>query len=482
VSVIFLSILVGSIPITDLEIQFTMKHLFPEFRCACFLLDLKKCIFILLFLIFLIFIPATGQSQEPEIEYLQIKKGWNWISFPRLEREDNDSVLAKPLLEKIIPLPSYLKMVNRPLQDPNPMTFELVYNIPIWSGNLTSIKSTFGYKLETNNPDNSILPLRGSILNPETEIKIYDGHENWVGYFLPETQSPFEAIPEYLLPHLRTISGQYWTCLNYAFITPPPKASANSIGEWRCLCNQGKVELEYNDMIILILGNTTEQVFSWNRIGGSGTIIKKEAPEYFQYSEQPNYEAIIIDLDSIDMPDEIGAFAGDSCIGATKVMPGDTSAMICAYTQGFEGEEISFELIYSTKGSRPVIDNYLVFNNQTRINQNGKIKIGEKQPFYLVSFSKNTEQTPLINLPSLHCLPNPSSAKVTITYLLPYESKVKICITNILGKEMMCLDQQNQAAGEYQVEINTTWLPSGYYLVSMSSKNQTCTNKMLIIH
>lgn len=373
-------------------------------------------------------------------------------------------------------------MINRPLQDPDPLTYEINYNDPIWSGSLTTVKSTFGYKLETNNPENSWLSMSGSLLDPVTQIKIYDAHENWVGYFLPETQSPFDAIPEDVLPHLRIISGQYWTCLNYAFITPPPKTSVNSIGEWRCLCNQGKVELEYNDMIILVLGNTTEQVFSWNRMGSRGSTIKKDAPEYFQFSEQPDYEAIIIDLDSIDLPDEIGAFAGDSCIGATKVLPGDTSAMICAYTQGLEGEEISFELIYSTKASMPVIDNYLVFNNQTRTNENGKIIIGEKQPFYLVSFSKNTDHTPLSNLPSIHCLPNPSSDEVTIRYFLPYESSLKICVTNILGKEMMCLDQQYQTAGEYQVKINTSWFPSGYYLVSLSARHQSISNKMLIIH
>jgi len=261
----------------------------------------------------------TSITDTVDTYNLKINPGWNWISFPRLDRQNGDP-LAQPLMQSIDPFPTYLKMENRPLQDANPPTYDITYDLQIgWSGELTTVKSTFGYKLETTYEDISYLPMTGTVLDPETEITIFDGHENWVGYFLPETQSPFDAIPEEVLPHLKSIRAQYWSCLNYAFIAPPPKSTTSSIGEWRCLCNQGRIEIEYNDMVILTLGNTIEQKFAWERAGGGGALINKDAPEYFQFSEQPDYEAIFIDLDSIDLPDEIGAFAGDSCIGATKV-------------------------------------------------------------------------------------------------------------------------------------------------------------------
>ncbi len=407
---------------------------------------------------------------------------WNWISFPRLEREGDDPVPAQPILEGINPFPDSLTMLNRALQNTEPPTKFILYKYPNWSGDLLNVQSTYGYKLIAYNEDISYLPMTGSILDPETEITIYDGHENWVGYFLPETQSPFDAIPEEVLSHLKYIRAQYWSCLNYSFIAPPPKSTESSIGNWRCECNQGRIEMQYNDMVILMLGNTEEQTFSWNRAGSGGANNNKVAAEYFVYKEKEDYEALFIDLDSIDLPDEIGAFAGDSCIGATKVLPGDTSAMICAYTQGFEGEEISFELIYPTKATRPMVDDYLVFNDQTRINENRKIRIGEKKQFYLVSFSKKFDNTGLMNATWIHCLPNPARDEATIVYFVPDETSVRISLANILGKEIRNWDQEQQTAGEYNLKFKTSTIPAGYYLVSLTAGNQTCAEKLLIIH
>ena len=362
-------------------------------------------------------------------------KTWNWLSFPRLEREGNNSVPSQPLMERIDPFPSYLKMETRELKAEDPSIIDITYDVDEgWSGELEDVRSTFGYKLYTNNGDISYLPMTGSILDPETQIKIYPGHENWVGYFLPETQSPFEAIPAELLPHLKYIKAQYWSCLNTDFISPHYKSITTSTGSWRCECNQGRIEMQYNDMVIMTLGDRDSLIFAWNRAGGGGAFNNKNAPENFLFKEKEDYEALFIDLDSIDLPDEIGAFAGDSCIGATKVLPDDTSAMICAYTKGFEGEEISFELIYSTKATRPVVDDYLVFNDQTRIKEHGKIKIGEKKQYYLVSFNKNKDHTDLINSSWIHCVPNPAINEATIIYFIPGEAKVKITLTNIWAK------------------------------------------------
>lgn len=434
-----------------------------------------------------IHIPAGYHSSIYSVNYPSERNvlqphTWNWISFPRLDQE-NSPVPARPLMESIDPFPTYLKMLNRPLQESEPPTYDITYDEEYgWSGELGTIQSTFGYKLETDNVGISYLPLTGSVLDPETEITIFDEHENWVGYFLPETQHPFDAIPASVLQNLYLIRAQYWSCINSAFIAPPYKSTASSTSQWRCACNQLRMEIAYDDMVIMVLGTKDPETFVWNRAGGGGTLINKEAPEYFQFSEQADYEAIFIDLDSIDLPEEIGAFAGDSCIGATKVLPDDTAAMICAYTQGFEGEEISFELMYPTKATRPVVDDYLVFNDRTRINESRKIMIGEKQPFYLVSFNKNKENSDLITASWIHCVPNPARDEATITYFIPAEARVQIILTNILGKEIMHWDQENQTAGEYRFKVNTSSLPAGYYLVSAKAGNQTCAEKLLIVH
>jgi hypothetical protein len=435
-----------------------------------------------------LFVPNNYFSDFYRIElkpdYITLQPGkWNWLSFPRLEREDDDPVLARPVMESIDPFPTYLNMLNRPLQENDPPTYYIKHDeIQGWTGDLENVQSTFGYKLETDNEDISYLPMTGSVLDAETQITIYPGHENWVGYFLPETQHPFDVIPASILQNLSFIKAQYWSCVNSAFIAPPPKSTSGSTSQWRCACNQLRMEMTYDDMVIMVLGTREPESFVWNRAGGGGNIIHKDAPEFFQFSEQPDYEAMFIELDSIDLPDEIGAFAGDSCIGATKVLPDDTAAMICAYTQGFEGEEISFELMYPTKTTRPVIKDYLVFNKHTRINERRKITVGEKQPFYMVSFNKNKDNTDMVNASWIHCLPNPARDEATITYFISNETKVKIMLTNILGKEIMDWDQERQNAGEYRFKVNTSSLPAGYYLVSATAGHQTCAKKLLIVH
>lgn len=421
----------------------------------------------------------SNVSATPENIILNPLSTWNWISFPRLAYQGTP---PQPELQKINHFPSELHLLNYPLQNEQSILKHYDYEEGEWSGDIQGLYSTYGYKLNTDNHFEAYFPISGDMLDPGTEITIYDGHENWVGYFLTETQSPFDAIPEEVLPHLKSIRAQYWSCLNYAFIAPPPKSTSASTGEWRCECNQGMLKMKYSDMVILTLGNTLEQTFAWNQSEGGGTIINKEAPEYFQFNEQADYEAIFIDLDSIDLPEEIGAFAGDSCIGASKVLPEDTTAMICAYTQGFEGEEISFELMYPTKALRPVIDDYLVFNNHTRIKERRKILIGEKQQFYLVSFNKNEDNPDETHTSWMHCLNNPVTNEATIAYSISGETRVKINLTNMQGMEMMKWDQGIQHEGEYALIFNTAMLPAGIYLVNAIAGNRTCTTKLLIVN
>jgi len=163
--------------------------------------------------------------------HLTIHPGWNWISFPRLDRDINDPVPSQPVLENITLFPSYLQMLGYPLQQNDPPQLDITYQNQNWSGQLNDIISTFGYKLETNNESISYLPMTGSILDPSTQISIYPDHDNWIGYFLPETQSPFEAIPEELLEHLLYIRGQYWFCFIREYWIPPQK-STTATHEW----------------------------------------------------------------------------------------------------------------------------------------------------------------------------------------------------------------------------------------------------------
>jgi len=425
-----------------------------------------------------IYLPNGGHSNVSVVSFkaeepLFLDKGWNWISFPRLDRVGNEAVPSQPLLESIIPFPSYLQMKH--LDPETQQLLDKSYEIPDWSGILDEVKSSLGYKLETDNPEVSVLPMSGSILSPETTFPLFGLKSNWTGYYLTRTQSPFDAIAPEFLDKIDGMQGHYWYChkeINH---------TKNSGYWWRCACSQGSIELKYADMIVIYPSENIGD-FHWQYAGQPSLEDPKDPSLSFQYQEQAEYDALIIELDTMNRPEEIGAFAGDSCIGATTVLPADTTVLICAYTQGFEGQEITFDLLYPTKSSRPRCDDYLVLNTNTGIHEQRRIVAGEKQPYFLVSLKPSLGQLPLAGSSWLQCQPNPAGNEVTVSYFLDKEANVSLQLTNALGSMVMSWQRGLQSAGSYDFRFSTANLTAGCYQLRMSAGNSNNMQKLLIIH
>lgn len=67
--------------------------------------------------------------------------------------------------------------------------------------------------------------------------------------------------------------------------------------------------------------------------------------------------------------------------------------------------------------------------------------------------------------------PNPFNPSTFIGYTLPYESKVKLAVYDILGRIVKILINQTEKAGSYKVEFNAANLASGIYFYSFSAKS-----------
>jgi hypothetical protein len=95
------------------------------------------------------------------------------------------------------------------------------------------------------------------------------------------------------------------------------------------------------------------------------------------------------------------------------------------------------------------------------------------------------------DLPTVYSLsqnyPNPFNPSTTISYTLPYESSVKINIINMLGQEMVEVDNSIRNAGYHKIEFNSGSLPSGIYFYKIiakshdGSKEYQCVKKMLLL-
>ena len=88
-------------------------------------------------------------------------------------------------------------------------------------------------------------------------------------------------------------------------------------------------------------------------------------------------------------------------------------------------------------------------------------------------------------LPSNTCLnqnyPNPFNSSTVISYRLKVESKVKLTIYDVAGRELKTLLNQRQPAGERSVTFDAADLPSGIYFYQLKAGTFVHSRKMLLL-
>ena len=77
--------------------------------------------------------------------------------------------------------------------------------------------------------------------------------------------------------------------------------------------------------------------------------------------------------------------------------------------------------------------------------------------------------------------PNPFNPSTTIRYDLPEESRVKIVVYDILGREITTLVNKEQKAGSYRVIWNANRYASGIYFYRIQAGNYSSTKKLLLL-
>ena len=81
--------------------------------------------------------------------------------------------------------------------------------------------------------------------------------------------------------------------------------------------------------------------------------------------------------------------------------------------------------------------------------------------------------------------PNPFNPSTKIKYSVPVMdanfTNVKLIIYDVLGKEVLDLVNEQQTAGNYEIEFNASNLSSGMYFYKLSSNNFSAIKKMLLV-
>ncbi|MBC8321327.1 MAG: T9SS type A sorting domain-containing protein [Bacteroidetes bacterium] len=442
------------------------------------------------------YLPNGGHSNVSVVEFspneplVLNNDAFDWISIPRLNRDNGDPSVNDVLYDHIFPdnYQQYSVLKNVP-----PGAFDeakSIYTGVSWPQvqYLTNIYSPRGYKLKllyNDPPDFKWLQMEGDVIDRNTTIPLYGGKDNWVGYFIYKEQDIFDALGE-VLHYSLVIRAEDWFCYFDGPYRDPGTPVPSSAG-W--ICDNNKHNVKYGDMVIIETDWVPQNyMFTWQNSGLPTDKVSDAESEYFAYAETADYTPISILLDTTENPTEIGAFVNDSCIGGCTVQPEDTLVGIKAYLEGQSGDSITFETWTNTKStSRKKIVSYNIYNPVSKRFEKGSIKLNKKRNVYKVSFGK--PQTPNIeyldNVSDFWIYPNPAEHNLYIEYELENKSNVVIKVYNIIGGEVAIIIQGNQLAGKQKlfwdlIKDNGEKLPSGIYTIRLKAGGKIITKKLVI--
>ncbi|MDP8203404.1 MAG: T9SS type A sorting domain-containing protein [Candidatus Tenebribacter mawsonii] len=407
----------------------------------------------------------TGKYRVDTIELPgpETHNGWKWLSFPALDNVLNDADIAENILADILD-PNILDKVEA--QD-----YTIDYNIgtQTWNNSSEQFLRTEGFKFHMN--DDFTFEVPGFKEQDNTSIVLAGNNdENWVGYWLEETQLVSDAFSDYWSgSNIHFIQHQNWT--------------AFYLGRWRIELYSGRLPtLSYGDMVV-VKCNTTINNFQWE----SGITVDKTVfakPEYFTYEEQSDYTPLYIELDSSNMPQEIGAFVNGECIGATVVE--DTLTQINAYTTSVPPGDIELELYYDNRSENKIISSYNCVTSTNPGLVMKQLTTKDKDDAWFINLREGSDIIPEIIEFSASNYPNPFNPTTTISYSLPLEGRVSLNIYNVKGQLVRQLIDGSQSEGYYEVvwngkDNNKKNVSSGIYFYKLSTKDETIMKKMLML-
>ncbi|MCU0332412.1 MAG: T9SS type A sorting domain-containing protein [Ignavibacteriaceae bacterium] len=96
------------------------------------------------------------------------------------------------------------------------------------------------------------------------------------------------------------------------------------------------------------------------------------------------------------------------------------------------------------------------------------------------SVQQTSNETPMSFLLNQN-YPNPFNPSTVISYQLPVSGNTTLKIYDVLGNEVATLVNEEQSAGNYEVDFDATGLSSGLYFYKLQSDNFVETKKMLLM-
>lgn len=411
--------------------------------------------------------------------------GWNWESFPILDRTGNGTVDAITVLEEISGFPDEITFID--VLNNGPIGYEYPYG-ELYYENLTwnplenyDLQSTRCFKIKVL-PDLAIgiirpLEIEGTTLDPTFPIDLLAGQDNWIGYWIKASQDIDDAFGDDF-DKVSSIKAEDWEWKDMRPVRGPfdPVPTYYPIRP-----------LNYGKGYVV---RVKEDIFNfqWNVPGGIGSQYTKQAPELFTYEEKPDYESVIIDtIEGGNNIVEIGIFENEVCVGATVV--DSFPLQILAYTDAVNrGGELTFQFSYGGGRGYQAAEGYTVLNTDTGKFETRTIRLGELKHNILRLFTDEEQEiVPEIERTLLHSnYPNPFNPTTQISFSIPEESKINLSIYNIRGQLVKILINRRIISGSHIVnwngkDNNNKQVSSGVYFYKLKNGNKSISKKMLLL-
>jgi len=430
-------------------------------------------------------------------EKLQLNNGGiTWLSVPRHIRPNNNPTPIQTVFDPGNISGTLTEMsINYNFLNENMGAGEQNIISSIWDeisdwnihNDNSHVYSTRGYIVEHSPNEQKTLTLTGDVESPDAAIDLYCQKDNWVGYFLYEEQSAFDALAD-VLDEIYHIKGQTFNCYryNYPVLDCEGLKSYKDVSPGTWICN-GKPNVNYGDMIMIKPEQDTE--FQWNYSGNLPSSLEVPKAEYFEYDEKATYTTLVLELDtSTANPIEIGAFVNDTCVGACTVNEMDSVVVLSAYLDEQPGDSVTFEQHFaSAKSTNAKIMEYFVLNNKTQQKEKRVVKTGEKQDIFIISFRDEAieEEPDIQNEFNMYLYPNPATSILNIEYSLDQNATVHITLLDVLGRQMAALLNEHQPKGihthNWNVKsLNGQALEKGVYFVQLTAGGQIKVQKLIV--
>ena len=342
------------------------------------------------------------------------------------------------------------------------------------SGELETVNSLAGYFVEM--PDDQPyyqFPIMGERIAEDYPVEL-DVDENWIPYFIPESQHPNEAFPQEVLDHMTALYSEHWfmICRDGELIIKSPCPDA--VEGFDCY------HLRYGAMYKVVMSSA--MTFTWNNPmenGAAATPGLPQTSENFPYELKKDYIPLVVEgIENGQDIVEIGVVQNNEYIGAELV--GGYPINLRVYAGDLN--DISFEVITSGDPLGKPVDKgkaHLTLGIRNKRTESGITfaELGQADQLII--------EAPEIFSP-VQTYPNPFNPGTNIRYHLNRSSFVELNIFDLQGRQITTLLSGQLQQGPYSATWNGTddtgnSVSSGVYFYRLHGADDIIQSKIMFL-